>query len=432
MAKKYSKKTRRSRRRAPKLENRCEAKVTESGVQLMLPIAEILAGVQDSLESLAGHAGLLIMNALLEDEVDQLVGERYTHNHGRAASRHGYEDGYIVFAGRKVPMKKPRVRSVDGRELPLERYGLFKAGTRMEDAVSQRVIRGVSTRNYEGALDAVCDGYGVQRSSVSRQWKAASTKQLKVMMERPLDDLDLVAMMIDGVSFHDTLIVAALGFTANGTKHVLGLWSGATENAEVCKGLLNDLIERGLPADRSYLFVLDGSKALHKAVHAVFGDRAEIQRCHVHKERNVISYLPDEYHRMVRQRLHAAWGMTDYGKAKKALLKLVEYLATLSASAARSLEEGLEETLTVHRLKLPDRLRLTFRTTNPIENCFSSTRHLCRNVKRWRSDDMAVRWVGTMLLEAEKKFRRVRGFREMPFLVSVLRKDEVDSRRASA
>ena len=173
MAKKYSKKTRRSRRRAPKLENRCEAKVTESGVQLMLPIAEILAGVQDSLESLAGHAGLLIMNALLEDEVDQLVGERYTHNHGRAASRHGYEDGYIVFAGRKVPMKKPRVRSVDGRELPLERYGLFKAGTRMEDAVSQRVIRGVSTRNYEGALDAVCDGYGVQRSSVSRQWKGA-------------------------------------------------------------------------------------------------------------------------------------------------------------------------------------------------------------------------------------------------------------------
>ena len=223
-----------------------------------------------------------------------------------------------------------------------------------------------------------------------------------------------------------------MGFTSDGTKHVLGIWSGATENAEVCKGLLNDLIERGLPADRSYLFVLDGSKALSKAVRAVFGDRAEVQRCHVHKERNVISYLPDEYHRMVRQRLHAAWGMTDYGKAKKALLKLVKYLATLSASAARSLEEGLEQTLTVHRLKLPDQLRLTFRTTNPIENCFSSTRHLCRNVKRWRNDDMAVRWAGTMLLEAEKKFRRIRGFREMPFLVSVLRKDEVDTRRASA
>ncbi len=432
MAKKYRKKTRRSRRRAPKLENRCEAKVTESGVQLMLPIAEILAGVQDSLESLAGHAGLLIMNALLEDEVDQLVGERYTHDHERAASRHGHEDGYIVFAGRKVPMKKPRVRSVDGKELPLERYGLFKAGTRMEDAVSQRVIRGVSTRNYEGALDAVCDGYGVQRSSVSRQWKAASTKQLRALMERPLGELDLVAMMIDGVSFHDTLVIAALGFTSDGSKHILGLWHGATENTTVCKGLLNDLIERGLPTDRSYLFVLDGSKALHKAVKAVFGDRAQMQRCHVHKERNVISYLPDEYHRMVRQRLHAAWGMTDYGKAKKALLKLVEYLRTLNASAARSLEEGLEETLTVHRLKLPDQLRLTFRTSNPIENCFSSTRHLCRNVKRWSSEDMAVRWAGTMLLEAEKKFRRVRGFREMPFLVSVLRKDEVDSRTVSA
>ena len=146
----------------------------------------------------------------------------------------------------------------------------------------------------------------------------------------------------------------------------------------------------------------------------------------------MISYLPEEYHRAVRQRLHAAWGMTDYGKAKKALLKLVEYLGNLSVSAQRSLEEGLEETLTVHRLMLPDRLRTTFRTTNPIENCLSSTRHLCRNVKRWRNDDMAVRWAGTMLLEAEKKFRRVRGFREMPFLVSVLRKDEVDAVKVPA
>ena len=432
MAKKYTKKTRRSRRQEPKLENRCEAKVTESGVQLMLPIAEVLAGIQDSLESLAGQAGLLIMNALLEDEVDQVVGQRYTHNCERAASRHGHDDGYVVFAGRKVSVKRPRVRSLDGKEVSLERYGLFRAGTRMEDAVSQRVIHGVSTRNYEGALDAVCDGYGVQRSSVSRQWKAASTKQLKALMERPLGELDLVAMMIDGVAFHETLIVVALGFASDGSKHVLGLWPGATENATVCKGLLDDLIERGLPTDCSYLFVLDGSKALHKAVRAVFGEHAVIQRCHVHKERNVLSYLPDDYHRMVKQRLQAAWGMADYGKAKKALLKLVEYLATLSASAARSLEEGLEESLTVHRLKLPDRLRLTFRTSNPIENCFSSTRHLCRNVRRWRGDDMAVRWAGTMLLEAEKKFRRVRGFREMPFLVSALRKEDVDSRRASA
>ncbi len=432
MARKYTKKTRRSRRRAPKVENPCASKVTDSGVELMLPIPEILAGVQDSLETLAGHAGLLIVNALLEDEVDQLVGDRYAHNSERAATRHGHDEGYIVFGGRKVPIKKPRVRNLDGKEQPLKRYDLFKAGERMEGAVSKRVIRGVSTRNYEGALDAVCEGYGVQKSSVSREWKAASTKQLKALIERPLGELDLVAMMIDGVSFHDTLIIAVLGFTSDGTKHVLGLWPGASENAEVCKDLLNDLAERGLRTDRSYLFVLDGSKALRKAVKAVFGNRAEIQRCHVHKERNVVSYLPEEYHRMARQRLHAAWGMTDYDKAKKALLKLVDYLGTLSASAARSLEEGLEETLTVHRLRLPDRLRLTFRTTNPIENCFSSTRHLCRNVKRWRNDDMAIRWAGTMLLEAEKKFRRVRGFREMPFLVSVLRKDEVDSRSVSA
>jgi len=435
MAKKYTKKTRRSRRREPKFEIHSEAKVTESGVQMLLPIAEILAGVQDSVEALAGHAGLLIMKALLEDEVDQLVGERYAHDSERQASRHGHEEGHVVFAGRKVPLKRPRVRSLNGKEVQLGRYELFKAGTRMEASVSQRVIRGVSTRNYEGAMDAVSDGYGVQRSSVSRHWKAATTKQLETMMERPLGELDLVAMMIDGVSFQDTLIVVALGFTSDGTKHVLGLWPGATENATVCKQLLADLIERGLPSELSYLFVLDGSKALHNAVRAVFGERAEIQRCHVHKERNILSYLPDEYHRMVRQRLHAAWGMTDYGKAKKALDKLGAYLATLSASAVRSLEEGLEETLTVHRLRLPDPLRQTFHTTNPIESCISRTRHLCANVKRWRSDDMAVRWAGTMLIEAEKKFRRVRGFREMPFLVSLLKNlknDEVDSRRASA
>jgi transposase-like protein len=419
MAKDYRKNTNWSRTRDPK-QSQGHAAVHETAVQLTLPIAEILAGVEDSLESLAGQAGVLMIRALLDDEVDHKVGSRYAHVPQRAAFRHGHEDGFVVFAGRKVPLPRPRVRAVDGREVPLDRYGMFQAAGRMQEAVARRVVRGVSTRNYAGALDAVCDGYGIERSSISRHWQAASAKQLKGLMERPLGDLDLVALMLDGIEFHETLVVAALGFSADGRKHVLGLWQGATENTTVCTTLLDDLVERGLRTDQSYLFVLDGSKALRKAVQRVFGTRAVVQRCVVHKERNVLSYLPEEYHGTVRQRLRAAWGMTEHAKANAALLKLVDYIGELSVSAQRSLEEGLDETLTLHRLNIPHRLRRSLRTTNAIENCFSSTRHLCRNVKKWNGDAMAARWAGAMLFAAQSKFRRVTAFHEMPFLLAAL------------
>lgn len=419
MGKKYTRRPSRSRSQNPESVEG-DAVVQGAKVQLSLPIAEVLAGIKDSLESVAGQAGLLILRALLDDEVDQKVGDRYEHLSQRAAYRHGHERGYLVFAGRKVPVDRPRVRAVDGKEVPLERYAMFQAAGRLQQAVAQRVVRGVSTRNYAGALDALCDGYGVNRSSVSRHWKAVSQKQLKELLERPLGHLDLAAIFIDGIEFHGTLIVAALGLAADGRKHVLGLWQGATENSAVCTALLEDLVDRGLPTDRSYLFVLDGSKALHKGVRRVFGDRAVVQRCIVHKERNVLSYLPDKYQGTVRQRLRAAWSLNDYAKAKAALLKLVDYLGELSVSAQHSLEEGLEETLTLHRLNLPHRLRRSLRTTNSIENCFSSTRHLCRNVRNWQEGEMAARWSATMLLAAERKFRRVTSHLEMPFLLAAL------------
>lgn len=396
------------------------AVVNGGSVQLSLPIAEILASVEDSLESVAGQAGLLIIRALLEDEVDQKVGDRYAHVEKREAFRHGHERGFVAFAGRKAAIDRPRVRSVDGEEVPLDRYAMFQADGRLQDAVASRVVRGVSTRNYAGALDAVCDGYGIERSSVSRHWKAASTKQLKALMERPLGDLDLVALLIDGVDFHSSLVVVAIGFSADGRKHVLGLWQGATENANVCTRLLEDLVDRGLRADRNYLVVLDGSKALRKAVQRVLGERTIVQRCIVHKERNVLSYLPEEHQGTVRQRLRAAWSLNEHSKAKAALLKVVDYLGELSVAAQHSLEEGLDETLTLHRLNIPHGLRRSLRTTNAIENCFSSTRHLCRNVRHWKGDEMAARWAATMLLAAESKFRRITAFREMPFLLAAL------------
>ena len=430
MGKKYSKKTQRSRRKSPvRMRGRIVTR-DEASVQLQLPIAEILAGVGDTVEALAAEAGLLVMKAVIDDEVERLAGPRYQHRPGREAMRWGHQDGDVVFAGRKVPLERPRVRSRDGHEVELERYRRFQSDGRMQQSVTPRVLAGVSTRDYRQVIDAVCDGYGIERSSVSRHWKAASLSQLRRLMERPLGESQWLAMLIDGIEFHGFLLVVALGIDCGGRKHVLGLWPGATENTTVCKALLADLVRRGLRTDQNYLFVLDGSPALKKAVQATFGRRATVQRCQVHKERNVLSYLPPEYHATVRQRLRAAWGMKRHDEAKAALLKVVEYLGELSASASRSLEEGLDETLTLHRLGVPESLRRTLRSTNPIESCFSTTRELCQNVKRWQSEEMSQRWAGTMLWEAERRFHRIKGHRELPILIAALR--SLESQEAAA
>jgi len=421
MSKKYTKTTNRSRRKSPPMLRGQVLGMDGQSIQLSLPIAELLGGLVDQIERLSADAGLLIMRALIDDEVEQTVGQRHQRQSERRAYRWGQEEGHVVYAGRKVPWQRPRVRSVTGGEVPLQRYALFQADGRMQRAVQPRVVAGVAMRAYGQAIDAVCDGYGVERSSVSRHWKVASAEQLRQFMERPLGELDLVALLIDGIDFRGHLLVVALGIDVVGRKHVLGLWPGATENAAVCKALLADLVQRGLATERRYLAVIDGSKALAKAVRATFGEQAEIQRCQVHKERNVLEHLPPEHQGRVRQRLRAAWKLRAYGDAQAALERVVAELEALSPSAAASLREGQEETLTVHRLAVPPSLRSTLRSTNPIESCFATTRKHCRNVKRWRSQEMVQRWVGTMLLEVERHFNRVRGHREMPFLVAALR-----------
>ena len=420
MGKKYEKKTQRSRRKsAATFQSQVVDHDTDS-VQLRLPIAEILAGVHDAVEAVAAEAGLLVMKTLIEEEVESHAGPRYRHTPQRQACRWGSEEGSVVFAGRRVPLTRPRLRSRDGREIPLERYECFRADSRLQRAVGPRLLAGVAMRDYEGTLDAVCDGYGVQKSSVSRHWKTLSAERLGEFLERPLGELDLVVLMIDGIEFHDYLLVVALGLDSQGKKHVLGLWPGATENATVCKELLSDLTGRGLATDRKYLVVIDGSKALAKAVRATFGEQATIQRCQVHKERNVLEQLPPEHQGRVRQRLRAAWKLKGYADAKPALEKVLADLEALSPAAANSLREGLEESLTLHRLGTPETLRRTLRSTNPIESCFSATRKRCRNVKRWRSQEMVQRWAATMLLQVEARFRRVRGHREMPLLIAAL------------
>jgi transposase-like protein len=431
--KNYAKRTNRSRRKPLREEG--EGSVDSSRpvptVQLTLPIPDILAGLHGAIEETATRAGVLIMRTLLEEEVERLAGVKHKHNPDRQGLRWGKEESHVVFGGRKIAVERPRVRSLDGKEIALERFRLFQAGSRMEEAVARQVIAGVSTRDYEGAINGVVDGYGIRRSSVSRHWKAVSQERLTEFMERPLGNLNLVAVLIDGIEFKEALLVAALGVDATGKKHVLGIWQGTTENAELSKGLLQDLVRRGLSTAEKRLFVLDGSKALAKAVRQVFGEKAEIQRCHVHKERNVLDHLPESRKRTVRMRLRAAWNMRDHEEARSELLRLTRYLKDLNPSAAKSLEEGLDETLTLHRLEVPESLRRSLRTTNAIESCFSSTRKYCRNVKHWRAGDMALRWAGTMMIEAERRFRRLKGFRSMPRLLAILGRS-VDTQKALA
>jgi transposase-like protein len=372
-----------------------------------------------------------MMKALIDEEVEQIAGRRYGHQADRQATRWGHEEGHVIFCGRKVGVERPRVRTVDGREVPLQRYQAFAHPQRMQESVSQRILRRVSTRDYAGALDEVCEGYGIEKSSVSRQWKAASSKQLKQMLERPLGDLDLCVLLLDGKEFHDFTLLVALGVDREGRKHVLGLWPGATENSDVCGALLDDLIARGLSKDKPYLCLLDGSKALKKAVTSRFGVKTLIQRCRVHKKRNIQKYLPKQYHRMLSLKLQVAWGMTEYDKAYKELRKVHDWLASINHAAADSLEEGFEETLTINRLNLPPQLRRLLSSTNMIESCFSRAGDLCRNVKRWRDGNMAERWAGTVLLEAEKRFNRVQGYRQLPLLINALQA-ALDKKEAAA
>jgi len=403
-------------------------------VELPLPIAEILAGVEVEIEELAGRAGMLIIEYAMASEVDRRAGRRYAHMLDRENFRWGTQKGSIVYAGRKVEIDRPRVRSASGQEVPLATYQAFSQGEKMQEAVYDKLILGVSSRNYERAIDDFMDGYGVKKSSVSRNFVKVTKVKLEELMERDLSGLDLCAIMIDGIGFKGNLLVVSIGIDTDGKKHVLGLWQGATENAEVVTSLLEDLGRRGLDTNKRYLFILDGAKALSKAVKKMFGEDVAIQRCHLHKRRNVKGHLPEKYHTEVDKRIRNAYKMTSYEDAKASLKTTISYLERLNPSAARSLEEGLEETLTLHRLGIPDALRKNLSSTNIIESCFSTTRFITGRVKRWRGGDQVQRWAASALLEAEKRFNRIDGYRMIPTLISALNpvRQSVDVKEAVA
>jgi putative transposase len=315
-----------------------------------------------------------------------------------------------------VTIPRPRVRRREGQEVPLDAYARLQHDGRRQRAVREGILAGLTTRNYRRAVESVLEGYGIEKSSVSREFVQASAAQLKELCERKLDELELVALLIDGIEIGKQVLVVALGIETSGQKHVLGLWQGATENTTVVKSLLEDLVARGLKPERRYLFVIDGAKALRAAIEKVFGERAEVQRCQIHKRRNVKDHLPENCLKDYDRRIRNAYAMTNYAEAKAELEKIIRQLERINPSAAHSLEEGLEETLTVHRLGVGVLLRRTLSSTNPIESCLSTVERVARNVKRWREGDQSLRWTATGLLEAEKRFRRVKGYRELEVL----------------
>lgn len=387
-------------------------------IQMTLPMAGIVGMLQEGVGHLMREAGLLLMMSVMEEEVRHLVGERHVQNPERSASRWGKEQGYCVVDGQKVRITRTRVRDQAKREVKLGSYELFQRSGPLQAAMWDTMMRGLSTRNYAPVVKDFAKAYGVEKSAVSENFIAASREKLKELMERPLGALRLCAVLIDGTPFRDRQMIVALGIGCDGKKTVLGLREGATENATVVNSLLSELIERGLDFTTPRLYLLDGGKALHAAVKRHAGEAGFIQRCQVHKKRNVIDHLPEEYKADVKRRLQNAYSMVDYGDAKRALEGLHRELMHLNPSAARSLEEGLEETLTVHRLRVPEQLRRTLSSTNVIESAFSIVETACRNVKRWQDGDQIERWVASGLLVAERQFRRVIGYQQIPLLLS--------------
>lgn len=390
-----------------------------------IALAEIAESAKEGLLALAVGAGLQVMQAMMEESVREVCGPAGKHNPDRVGYRHGSQAGSVTLGGRRVPVTRPRVRAADGSgELPVPAYALFSSTELLGAMAMQRMLAGLSTRRYRVGLEPVGEqvaatASSTSRSAVSRRFVAATETALADLLAARLDELDLVALMLDGVHFAESCCVVALGIGLDGTKHPLALAEGSTENATLVSDLLVELRERGLDVTRPILVVIDGSKALRRAVRDVF-NRPVIQRCQLHKIRNVRDRLPERLRTTVERRMRAAYHVESALEAEAQLSALARELDKAHPGAAGSLREGLEETLTVLRLDVPPTLARTLRSTNAIESMISICREHAKNVKRWRDGQMALRWCAAGMLEAGKQFRRVNGHPQLPALREAL------------
>lgn len=388
-----------------------------------LPLVDLLVDTRTELFELAMRSGLRVFTTMLEEDRTAICGPRYQHQPDQPASRAGTAPSEVVLGGRKVAIQRPRVRTAAG-EVPLPTFQTMAATDPLDRRVVEQMLVGVATRDYARSLEpltADVTSRGTSKSAVSRRFVAKTRAQLETWQARPLDGLDLVGLLLDGVHVGEHCLIVALGIAADGEKHALGLGDGSTENATVCQSLLSNLQSRGLRTDRSLLVILDGSKALRKAVRDTFGDVALVQRCQIHKLRNVLDHLPDRQRPWVKAILQRAYRTADTATATRLLQDLARRLEGDYPGAAASVREGLEETLTILALGLSEALRRSLSTTNAAESLISRTRHVKRNVKRWRGGGMVLRWVAAGVLEAVKGFRRLKGHKDMPKLVAALR-----------
>ena len=380
----------------------------QAGAQLALGLRHL---IREKLREFVISAGTAALAGVLEEERTQLVGARYARLPDRRAHRAGSAPGELVMGGRRVQVRRPRARTLDGQEMQLPSWTTFGAEDPLHERAVEQMLVGVSTRRYARSLEPLPGDLperGISRSAVSRRFVAATERQMAEWLGRDLGALELGVLMIDGVHIDQ--------------HHVLGVREGATENAAACTALLADLRDRGLHTDRAVLVVIDGGKALAKAVRSVFGDRAIVQRCQAHKTRNVIDQLPDDMKPSVRQALREAYAASDGDRAHTMLTNLVRRLRDKHPGAASSLEEGLAETISVKRLRLPKKLERQLSTTNAIENLMGSVRRLSRRVKRWRGGKMILRWTVTAVSDAATRFRRITGACDgMAELMRVLR-----------
>jgi len=382
-------------------------------------LGELASAAREGLLALSVGVGLGVLAELMEEEVVEIVGAKGRHDPERVAVRHGHEAGAVTLGGRRLPVERPRVRGADGSgELPLATYRHFADRDLLTRVVLERMLAGVSTRRYRRTQEPVGEqaeqrARSVSRSSVSRAFVQRTRRALAQLMSRRLDDVRLAVLMLDGIELKGRTNIVCLGISTEGVKIPLGLWEGSSENATVATALLSDLVERGLDSEQGTLFVIDGSKALRKAIRAVFGERMPVQRCLRHKERNVLDHLPERDRPALRRRLRQAWALDDPDRALARLQALAAELERSHPGAAASLREGVAETLTLSRLGITGSLKRTLASTNPCESMIECVRRTSRNVKRWQSGEMALRWTAAGMLEAERQFRRVIGYREL-------------------
>ena len=397
---------------------------TENG-QALLPLVELIEDSKFAVDELIEVAGRTVIETVLLMSVENLTGPAHPGKRKGEIVRHGSQPGTVTLKNRKLKVQRPRLRrkgAGQGGEVSIPAYEAMQSDSALGERMLSILMRGVSTRNYEQVIGEASDAVGVAKSSVSRKFVEAGRRELKRLLERRFDDKDILIIYIDGQEFGGHHVISAAGVDAQGFKHVLGLYAGATENSTVVKGLLEDLVERGVGADRRRLFVIDGSKALRKGINLVYGADNPVQRCRNHKVRNVMGHLPLDLRDQVKSAMKAAYRLEPSEGMEK--LKLhASWLEQEYPSAAASLLEGLEETFTVNRLGLGPSLRRCLCTTNLIESPHSGVRMRTRRVTRWRGQEMVLYWAASAWMETEKNFRRIQGFKSLWELESILNKD---------